>query len=139
MGWKPFWFRLLTKHTCFLAIFIVYDKNLNKNLVKIQIHENNSAKYFKNESLKKTCWEYITVLSSRLLSYIQLPNRGQVVRDRTVDCLYLSTLVIKWVVMELNLTVMLATWRQNHNRETHSSSCEGIHTNKQSNKKALQK
>lgn len=107
-----------------------------------KIHENNSAKYFKNGRLNKDPLK-VTLLSGRLLGYVQFPNRGRVVRNRTVeknkDCLYLSPLVIKCLVMELNLTVVLATWRQNHNRETQLSSYKGIHTNKQSNKKKLQK
>ena len=59
-------FAFLQKNKCFLVIFIVYDKNLNKNLVKIQIHENNSAKYFKNGRLNKDPLK-VKLLFGRLL------------------------------------------------------------------------
>ena len=55
----------------------------------MQIHDNNSAKYFKNGRLNKDPLN-ITLLSSRMLDYVQFPNRGRV-RNRTVeknkDCL----------------------------------------------------
>ena len=60
-------FAFLQKNKCFLVIFIVYAKNLN--LVKIQIHENNSAKYFKNGRLDKDLLK-VTLLSGRLLGYV---------------------------------------------------------------------
>ena len=64
-------------------------QKFEKNLVKMQIHDNNSAKYFKNGRLNKDPLN-ITLLSSRMLDYIQFPNRGRV-RNRTVeknkDCL----------------------------------------------------